>query len=104
MREDCPKELPNVPDGYSNMHPSLLLKEILDVESGEVSNDGRNGNTWWIPGQQPTSEFHRSLVVAASQLCNVPLDDIDQYLVDQETCGQFLMDCVSDFMEQNGAL
>ena len=95
MRTDCPTTLPDVPDGYSNIHPSLRTKQ------GEGKGKGKNRDTWWIRGQQPTSQFQRNLATAAASLCDVELEDLDKFWVNQNTCGNFLRRCMHEFKSKS---
>ena len=98
MRQDCPITLPDIPDGYSNIHPSLHYGKGKRGKGGKHKKNGIREHTWWMPGKQATNDFQRSILAAASPLCNLELKDMDKYLVDQATCGQFLIDCMKDFI------
>jgi len=80
-RVDCPTTLPNVPDGFSRVHPYY-----------------QNGNDYRLGYQKPP-EFVESLVKATAQICNLQDYDVSRYLTNEDTAGRFLMGCVEKFMK-----
>jgi len=83
-RTDCPTTLPNVPNGFSRLHPYY-----------------KNGNNQWRSGYQKPNDFIVSLVKSAAQLCDLSDYDLSRYLVNEDAAGHFIMECVEKFMKKS---
>jgi len=80
VRNDYPKTLPPIPSS---------LKDYQKIQS------------WFTRGKQKTNDWDRSLVSSACGICDYPLDKIDDILIDQDTTGNFLLNCIDSFLHKS---
>jgi len=81
-RTDCPKTLPDVPNGFSRIHPYY-----------------QNPDHPYIMGNQKPTTFGESLLKSAAQLCGLEDYDVSHYLVNDDTAARFVTGCVEKIMK-----